>query len=225
MTSRVISTVKKSKFMRRFPKFTIGAFLVSIIYTFILVTATFTPIPQLIPALPAEAFINPVDFFKNTNIEDYTRVFYYIPQIPIVLMIAATVGPRLGFLSVLIYIAAGISGLPIFAGGGGYEYFKQLSFGYILGFLPGIYTVGNILTNKTRPFLSFRAAFVGVTFIHITGIIYLVLVLLCNHESAFSIFNWIWQLSGIQIFYDLIFGILAVFCGRLLRKLLWIAMD
>ena len=226
MASRVVSTVKKSKFMRRFPNPSIGALLVCIIYAFLLVIATFTPVPQLIPTLPKEAFLHPMEFFNGSNpIESYTRLFYYIPQIPVVLLIAATVGPRLGLLSVLMYVAAGISGLPVFAGGGGVDYFTRLGFGYILGFIPGIFTAGNILTNKDKSFLAFRAAIVGVSFIHITGIIYLILVLLFKSEPVSSILGWIWQLSGIQFFYDIIFGVLAVFLGRILRKILWIAMD
>lgn len=226
MPNRIVKKVKNSKFISRFPRLSAGTLVVMFICTFMLITATFTPIPQLILAIPQEALIKPSVFFAEIDsIEKITRIFYYIPQIPIVLMIAAMLGPRIGIVPILMYIAAGLSGVPVFAGGGGLSYFAQPWFGYILGFIPGVYTSGNILSGRSKPFSVFRAALVGVIFIHITGIIYLIFALLFKCESIFAVFGWIWQLSGIQLFYDMIFGIIAVFAGRFLRKILWVATD
>lgn len=226
MNNRIIKNIKNTKFIKRFPDLNVGTLIVIIFCSFLIIISTFTPITLLILAIPQEALINPADFFAKANsIGKITNIFYYIPQIPLVLMIAAILGPRLGILSIILYIAAGLTGLPLFAGGGGINYYMQHGFGYILGFIPGIYTTGNILSNKIKPFNTFRAAFIGVTSVHLVGIIYLATVLFIKHESIFTVFGWIWQLSGMQFFYDIIFAILAILIGRLIRKALWIAMD
>jgi len=226
MNSRIVKNVKNTKFIKRFPGLTLGALVVTVICAFLIIISTFTPIPQLILAIPQEAIINPTAFFAKANsIGKITNIFYYIPQIPIVLMIAAILGPRLGMLSVILYITAGLIGFPVFAGGGGINYYMQHGFGYILGFIPGVYTTGNILSTKIKSFTTLRAAIVGVTAVHLIGIIYLTTVLFIKHESIFTILGWIWQLSGMQFFYDVIFAMLAIVIGRVLRKILWVAMD
>lgn len=226
MTNRIIKNVKNTKFIKKFPNLNLGSLVVIIICSFLIIISTFTPIPQLILSIPPEALINPSGFFAGIHsIDKITSIFYYIPQIPIVLIIAAILGPKLGIISVIFYIAAGLSGLPVFAGGGGLNYYMQHGFGYILGFIPGIFTAGNILSGKSKPFSTFRAGIVGVTSVHLFGIIYLTIVLLIKCESVFTIFGWIWQYSGMQFFYDIIFSILAIILGKALRKALWVAMD
>ena len=226
MTSRIIKNVKNTKFINKFPVLSIGALTVVLFCTFLIIISTFTPIYPKIFSIPQEAFANPTEFFsKIHSIDKITKTVYYIPQIPIIIMIAAILGPRLGLLSVLVYIIVGLTGFPVFASGGGLNYYTQLGFGYILGFIPGMYTTGNILSGKLKPFTTFRASIIGVIAIHIVGIIYLTTILFIKHESIFAIFGWIWQLSGMQFFYDIIFAMLAILIGRFLRKILWIAMD
>lgn len=226
MKKRILKNVQKTKFIKRFPDVNLGSFIVALICAFFILISTFTPIPQLILTIPQEALINPSVFFaKIDSLEKITSIFYYIPQIPIVLMIASMLGVRLGILAVIIYIIAGLAGLPVFAGGGGMNYYLQHGFGYIIGFIPGVFTAGNIISVKPKSLTKLRAALVGVTSVHVTGIIYLAAVLLVKHESIFTIFGWIWQLSGMQFFYDIIYAFIAILIGRLLRKLLWIVMD
>ncbi len=65
-----------------------------------------------------------------------------------VLLAGILLGPRLGALSQLIYIALGLIGLPIFSGfsGGVFSVFKP-SFGFLIGFIVAAYVVG-ILVEK-----------------------------------------------------------------------------
>lgn len=226
MTSRIIKNVKNTKFIKRFPGLNLGSLTVTIFCTFLIIISTFTPIYPKILSIPQEAFVNLPEFFsKIDSIDKITKTVYYVPQIPIIVMLAAILGPRLGILSVIFYIITGLAGFPVFASGGGLNYCTQLGFGYILGFIPGVYTSGNILSGKSKLSTAFRASIIGVTSIHLIGFIYLTIVLFLKHESIFTIFGWIWQLSGMQFFYDIIFAMLAIFIGRFLRKILWIAMD
>jgi biotin transport system substrate-specific component len=60
-----------------------------------------------------------------------------------VLLVGASLGARRGALSVALYLAEGLAGLPVFAGG---ELGPSVLFGprggYLLGFIPGAFVVG-----------------------------------------------------------------------------------
>lgn len=105
-----------------------------------------------------------------------------IPYMPItlqvffVLLAGVLLGARLGALSQFIYLIMGLSGLPIFAEGGGPGYIFHPTFGFIIGFIPAAWIMG-ILTdaskyrvNKTRVLFSSAAA---LTVIYLAGIPYL----------------------------------------------------
>ena len=71
--------------------------------------------------------------------------FWPVPltlQSLVVLVLGAAYGPRLGGLTVLLYLVAGLCGLPVFAGGGhGPASFQGPTGGFLIGFLlaaPGV---------------------------------------------------------------------------------------
>ncbi len=221
--------VKRFHFGRQletFPKFRLGSFLIAVFCAFLIVIATFTPIPLVILAIPGEAFSNTAEFFANlSSLDQITRVLNYIPQIPVVIFIASMLGAKIGLFSIILYISCGLAGFPVFASGGGLSYISRLGFGYILGFLTGTFITGKLLSIDINRKSLIKAAILGVIAVHLTGIIYLSVLLLFQQESIFVIFGWIWQLSGIQIIYDLILSIVAIFLGRFARKALWLALD
>lgn len=59
-----------------------------------------------------------------------------------VALIAATFGWRIGVATIALYIAEGLSGLPVFASGGGLDYVFRPSFGFILGWVPMALIIG-----------------------------------------------------------------------------------
>jgi biotin transport system substrate-specific component len=73
-----------------------------------------------------------------------------IPLSPVVInlstlavaLIAAGFGWRVGVAAVALYIAEGLSGLPFFANGGGWQYVLSPSFGFIVGYLPMAFIIG-----------------------------------------------------------------------------------
>ncbi len=226
MANQLLKRFHFIKFLEPFPKFRLGALLVAIFCSFLIVIATFTPVPLRILTIPGEALSNSGAFFANLHsIDQITRVLNYIPQIPVVIMIASLLGPRIGMISVFLYVGAGLFGFPVFASGGGITYLARLGFGYIIGFFAGTFVTGHLLSRETGMSNIIRAAVFGVIAVHIIGIVYLGGMLLLKQESVFAVFGWIWQLSGMQIFYDLVFAIIAAFLGRFLRKALWFAID
>lgn len=73
-----------------------------------------------------------------------------IPFIPVpatfqtfaVATLAAAFGWRIGLASLALYIVEGLSGLPVFASGGGLGYVMSPTFGFILGWLPMAFVIG-----------------------------------------------------------------------------------
>ena len=71
--------------------------------------------------------------------------FYPVPmtmQTYMVLVLGAAYGWRLGGATVLLYLAQGAMGLPVFAGGGGLAYFGGPTGGYLAGFFVAAVTIG-----------------------------------------------------------------------------------
>jgi len=71
-----------------------------------------------------------------------------LPPVPFTLQslavaaLAAAFGWRIGVATVALYIIEGLSGLPVFASGGGPAYIMSPSFGFILGWLPMALVIG-----------------------------------------------------------------------------------
>lgn len=103
-----------------------------------------------------------------------------VPVVPFTLQFLFTMmaglllGGRLGALSVGIYAALGLVGLPIFAEGGGFWYLLKPSFGYIIGFIIGSYVTGKLTEKKEH--LTFAriltANFIGLAIVYGIGMIY-----------------------------------------------------
>lgn len=82
-------------------------------------------------------------------------------------------GAKYGGLSVLIYVALGLTGLPVFTAGGGITYVLFPTFGYLIGFIFCAFVTG-LISNKiqanTKNYLF--AAFCGLIILHVIGIPY-----------------------------------------------------
>ncbi len=82
-----------------------------------------------------------------------------------VLLVGALLGSVRGGLVVLLYLAEGLSGLPVFAGGGaGPVILLGPTGGYLLGFVPAVIIVGYLAERGwDRRFLTTLAAMTGGT--------------------------------------------------------------
>ena len=73
-----------------------------------------------------------------------------LPPVPFTLqtfavaLIAASAGWRVGVATVALYLIEGLSGLPVFANGGGIGYVMSPTFGFLVGYLPMAYVIGRV---------------------------------------------------------------------------------
>lgn len=190
-----------------------------------IIIATFSQVTFNVLSIPVDAIIHPISTFAGHNLGDFIQSFQYIPQIAAVLFTGALLGPRLGLLAIGIYIFLGIIGLPVFAMGGGVKYVAQVGFGYILGYLIGAFIVGHLLLEKSGFLSTLKAGAISVTAIHLTGIVYLTSLLLINNEPFSLIVSWIWLLSGMQIFFDILISTAAIALAKPVRGFLWFALS
>ncbi|MDD3150160.1 MAG: biotin transporter BioY [Candidatus Gastranaerophilales bacterium] len=222
----IIKKIKKSKIIEKYPKLNFGSILVVFLSFLFITMSTFTRIPLFHLAMPEGEFLNFFQLFgSEQEFSDFIKYFYYIPQIPVTLMVGAILGPSMGVFAVLIYIIAGLFGLPIFASGGGISYVANSGFGYILGYLFGVFFSSKILRGKFSFKKLLFATISGILWIHIVGIIYMSIVLLIKQQPFISLFGWIWVVTGMQILYDLIFSFITLYIGRFIKVLLWPIME
>ena len=108
--------------------------------------------------------------------------FYPVPmtmQTFVVLFLGIALGPKIGLLTVSLYLFEGIFGLPVFAGtpekGIGFAYFMGPTGGYLVGFLLATYIAGSFKYEDAIK-ISFKnliKLLFSVSFIYIFGLLWL----------------------------------------------------
>ena len=105
--------------------------------------------------------------------------FYPVPmtmQTFVVLFLGITLGPKIGLLTVCLYLFEGIFGLPVFSNspekGIGLVYFTGPTMGYLIGFLFASFLSGYLNLNKNI-FIIFLKLVLSVSTIYILGILWL----------------------------------------------------
>ena len=89
------------------------------------------------------------------------------------------IGSKLGALSMTLYMALGLIGLPVFAEGGGISYIFKPSFGFILGFIAGAFVIGLVSEKlgKQNKLNSFKSLMAGLLVLYTVGILYMFTIL------------------------------------------------
>jgi biotin transport system substrate-specific component len=114
-------------------------------------------------------------------------------QVGAVLLTGCLGGKKAGALSQIAYLFIGLTLLPVFAQGGGLNYYQQPSFGYLLGFILGAYICG-YLAFLAKPTLERLAisCLCGLAGVHFCGILYLIVfALITSANNALNQF-WLW---------------------------------
>lgn len=127
----------------------------------------------------------------------------YIPftlQTLFVFLAGLVLGPVLGLLSAVLYMTAGLIGLPVFTGGGGLLYVFQPSFGYILSFCPAAYIIGYLAHRRQDASIAYlmRCCLAGLVVVYLIGVFYMGIILRWQLDRSISI--WQLMVSGALVF-------------------------
>lgn len=221
MTKRISKQLNSFKYKGEPIKITLGTLILTCLCVLLLITATFTQVTLTHPSWDIFKYVS-----GNMDLEAYSnaiKTYRYIPQIPVVFFIVALLGRKFGILAICLYIILGMF-FPIFALGGGVSYLFEYGFGYILAFIPAIFFSGTLLKIKTDFLRIVLLSVLGVCAIHVLGILYMLFIATLRHASMDLVSSWIASQSGIQVFYDMFFSVVAIYLGRFTRKLTWIVM-
>lgn len=152
-----------------------------------------------------EAFVTNAPWnWSQGNIEFYSLGVNF--QVGAVLFTGCMGGRHAAALSQIAYLSLGLFlfesfGFQVFTQGGGLDYLREPSFGYLLGFVPAGWVCG-ALAFRAKPRLE-RLVFSclsGLAVIHLVGLVYLVLTHLFRWgDDRFSLLNAIASFSVSQI--------------------------
>ncbi|MDM7325489.1 MAG: biotin transporter BioY [Thermosynechococcus sp. Uc] len=97
-------------------------------------------------------------------------------QVAAVLFVGCMGGRQAAALSQVAYLILGLSGFQVFSQGGGLDYWREPTFGYLLGFVPAAWVCGWLAFRPqkrvTLEWLAFSSG-AGLVLIHLCGALYL----------------------------------------------------
>lgn len=131
-----------------------------------------------------------------------------VPPVPVtmqtffVILLGLCLGAKNGFVSFALYVVLGITGLPVFSGGGGIGYILTPYFGYIIGFGVATIVAGRILCI-CKSFL--KASLAATAAIYICEIIWFVFVAKIYLSAQIEIVDFAVFYLSVPLIKDLIF--------------------
>jgi biotin transport system substrate-specific component len=140
--------------------------------------------------------------------------------LPLLSMLAGVIlGPRLGALSMVIYLLVGLIGIPVFASPpyGGFTYILKPTFGFVVSFIAGAYIAGFIVHRKERPgwgtFIS--AMFLSNIAMYLIGLPWMYLVFNFYTDQVMT-FIQVFMMMALYLFLDFFKAIIAAIVGKTL---------
>jgi len=207
------------------PRLSLNGLLLSLLCTLLLVFIGFIPV-----SLPT-----PLEF-DRLNQPGTLAVIQFTFLIPLALLIAAFLGPVMGTLSALLYLAIGLAVAPVFANGGGWAYVFQPGFGYlaalpVVGLFVGrsFYKVfqkkhGLPRSAGSRSFRILLLAVFAVLAVHTLGLLYLFGLGLLGQVAWADMTGRILRLSVEPLPYDILSVAVFLCLVRQIRLGLWLVL-
>ncbi|WMJ22439.1 biotin transporter BioY [Paludicola sp. MB14-C6] len=145
-------------------------------------------------------------------------------QVTFCMLAGLLLGSKWGAMSVAVYIALGLMGIPVFTEGGGIGYVLKPTFGYIIGFMVGAFIVGLIIEKvRKQSFVIYLiASLTGLMVVYLIGTIYVGLISAYVLNAPIPIWPLVTSCFFIPLPKDILLCILAsLLCVKLvpiLRK-------
>ena len=153
----------------------------------------------------------------------FTLQFFFslLAGFVLVLLAGFLLGARRGAICVGIYLAVGLSGIPVFAAGGGPAYLIRPTFGFLLGFVFAAWITGKLSSLRPGAGTAWDlfSAFWGMMAYYVSGMVYFYVI------SNFVIHMPIsWKLVVINCFLitvveDFLLCVMAAFLAKRIRAL------
>lgn len=145
---------------------------------------------------------------------------YFTLQFLFVTLAGIMLGSKLGAISVAVYVAIGLIGVPVFAAGGGIAYVVRPSFGYLLGFIAAAFVTGLVCEkiHSKKYWHYLLAALAGFVVTYAIGLTYKVLML--NFYVGEDVSLWVAFAScfPIDIPCDLLLCAVSASVGKAMQK-------
>lgn len=146
---------------------------------------------------------------------------YFTLQFFFVLITGIVLGPKLGSLSIALYVLIGLIGFPVFAAGGGLAYITRPSFGYLIGFIACSYVVGKTIDGLSLKGYKkyFIACLLGLIVTYTIGLTYKYFILNYYTNTPTPFWLLIASCFPLDLPGDIVFCIMTSFIGPRLHKI------
>lgn len=132
-------------------------------------------------------------------------------------------GPKLGSVSMAVYVVLGLIGLPVFTKGGGIGYIVSPTFGYLIGFIAAAYIIGKAvekMENNIRFAGVLAATLLGMIVVYIIGVSYMYLIVNVYLGKSITLAKAVWTGALIFIPTDMLSAVLCSLLGaRIARQI------
>jgi biotin transport system substrate-specific component len=153
----------------------------------------------------------------------------YTVQLPLMLLTAVILGPFMGPAAILLFLLIGLLWLPLFSGGGGWQYLMEPGFGYLLAAL----LVGSRMSRSFHKALqktekgsrSLRLcgkALGAALFVHAIGAAYATALAALGIFDRGDLAPWLLQMTVERLPYDMLACLLLFGLVRQIRMALWL---
>lgn len=151
------------------------------------------------------------------------RFSSYVPLLPIAITVAYALGLPLALFATVIYLVLGLIGPRLglfpFAAGGGFEYFQEPGFPYLVGIIFGSAFAAWMTPDERKSWRQLVASFGGISITHLIGLTIVfgtsIAVLLFEGEASYLHYQpflseQIRNLSWYCLPYDLLFATMLI---------------
>jgi len=138
--------------------------------------------------------------------------------LPLLCMLAGVIlGPKLGALSMTVYLLVGLTGIPVFASPpyGGFTYIFKPTFGFLVSFVVGAYVAGLVVHKKENPgWVTFLVAMLTSTVaMYAVGLPWMYLMFNFYVGQAMT-FMQVLMMMSLYIVLDFVKAVIAAVVGK-----------
>ncbi|MEA4854617.1 MAG: biotin transporter BioY [Christensenella sp.] len=151
-----------------------------------------------------------------------------IPYVPItfqgffVLLAGFLLGSKYGSISMLLYLAIGLIGFPVFTQGGGLMYVMQPTFGYLIGFAVCAFMAGYFAEKIKVPTVGklFGYGMLSMVPVYVIGTIYFYFIMNFALQTPMTLWAVLWSCVIVFLPADLLRCLLASWLAKRLLPVL-----